>query len=596
MKVCAMTRMLCVLALSCSVPAMCAAEIWTPIKFKSNYGDEIDVEQTVITVPENRARGGNATIKLPVIRIRSTSSKPGPPIVYLSGGPGASGIAVAKQDLFPILMRLRKVADVVVFDQRGTGGSSPGIGLPGTFDLPLGVGADDPATAARLREIATTGAVIVKQRGLDLSAYNTVESAEDIEPVRGALGAKRLAIWGHSYGSHLGLQYIRAHPDRVARAVLGGINDVDNRWRLPADSDALLNRVDAAVKAQPRLRERMPDFLGVVRRVAARLSAKPEMLTVEGRAVFFGKFELQAMLALRGGDLDFVRNLPLLFAQMDAGDFAQIGPALVQLKQGTIGSAMRYSMHIASGVSPERLNLIKRQAAGSISGDAINYPFNFDGFTKGWGVTDLGDGFRKKTPSKVPVLFMNGEFDGRTSVREAKETASRFLHGSFTEILGSSHTFYQGSAKVTDAMIGFLQSGARPPATLRTLPTEFASPDQPQQLAELQALLKAQGASAMVARMQEMAAQKSGPYFNPPTARALAGIVGRTLGNPAAAIMVLEAADQLYPNDYGIVRGLAEAYRLTGKIEQARQRLLQLLILNPVAAGVEQQLRALPQP
>src|SRR5262249_18511035 len=46
-----------------------------------------------IRVPENRASGSSRQIELAFVRLPTVSRRPGPPIVWLSGGPGVSGIA-----------------------------------------------------------------------------------------------------------------------------------------------------------------------------------------------------------------------------------------------------------------------------------------------------------------------------------------------------------------------------------------------------------------------------------------------------------------------------------------------------------------------
>ena len=55
-----------------------------------------------LAVPESRSRPQGASIKLPVVRFKSTAEKPGYPIIYLAGGPGASGLESAKGFIFPV--------------------------------------------------------------------------------------------------------------------------------------------------------------------------------------------------------------------------------------------------------------------------------------------------------------------------------------------------------------------------------------------------------------------------------------------------------------------------------------------------------------
>ncbi|NWO96157.1 alpha/beta hydrolase, partial [Escherichia coli] len=74
--------------------------------------------------PEDRRDPLSRKIKLGYVRFRSTAARPGPPIIYLAGGPGGEGSGAATGPRFPIFMALRAVADVIAFDQRGTGLSS----------------------------------------------------------------------------------------------------------------------------------------------------------------------------------------------------------------------------------------------------------------------------------------------------------------------------------------------------------------------------------------------------------------------------------------------------------------------------------------
>src|SRR5512147_1132617 len=45
-----------------------------------------------VTVPENRAAGTDATIKLAVVRVPSTGQNPGAPMFVGTGGPGGDGL------------------------------------------------------------------------------------------------------------------------------------------------------------------------------------------------------------------------------------------------------------------------------------------------------------------------------------------------------------------------------------------------------------------------------------------------------------------------------------------------------------------------
>jgi pimeloyl-ACP methyl ester carboxylesterase len=160
--------------------------------------------------------------------------------------------------------------------------------VPGRFEFPSSVSIDSPAARQR---IATIGGIIrttMQARGIDLSAYNTIESADDVELLRQALGAENVVLWGHSYGTHLALTVIKRHGQHVARALLAGVNGLDDRWRDPADGDAWLSRVGAAMKAASPAGPAV-DFIDQVKRVFAQLDKEPIRVTTADGEVLVGK-------------------------------------------------------------------------------------------------------------------------------------------------------------------------------------------------------------------------------------------------------------------------------------------------------------------
>ena len=114
------------LALACLLSAPFAARADAADEafvFKSANGQITDAIRGAFQVPENRADPGSRMLTLRYVRFPSTSSKPGAPIIYLSGGPGGSGIETAKRERFPLFMAMRQFGDVIALDQRGTGAS-----------------------------------------------------------------------------------------------------------------------------------------------------------------------------------------------------------------------------------------------------------------------------------------------------------------------------------------------------------------------------------------------------------------------------------------------------------------------------------------
>ena len=563
--------------------AQTASLEWTPIAFTSGSGERTDAETAWITVPERHANPAGPQVRLPLLRFRSRNPNPGPPIVYLAGGPGNSGTAAATRDLyFPIAMAMREVADVVFFDQRGTGTAEPSLLITGTFALPLDVPIRSPEARAVAAARARAAAEEVRGRGVDLAAYNTVESADDVEAIRRALGAERISLWGHSYGSHLALAYVRRHGEHVHRMIVGGINGPDQRWRYPGDGQALLERVDSAVRAHPRLSPLVPDLVGTTRRVLARLDAEPARVPADSGTVVIGGDEVRVLIALSGGELDFITRLPLVMAALDAGRYEVVGPAVVSgLKQRPLRTAMTYTMHLASGASPERLRRIEAEAQGALLGDAINFPFSDPGFRAAWGVEDLGEEFRGPLRSPVPALFLSGRYDGRTSVSDAEEVRSGFPNGVHVVIDGVSHDFYGATPAIRDLMMRFIR-GEPVRDTLISVPLEFHGPDEPALVAELQRIAREQGGAAAAARLREMAAPGAPGYLSSYVVEGAAVGLLRADSASAAGIELLRAGVEIFPEAPVLQMRLGAALRASGDRAAAAEAYRRAVALNPM--------------
>ena len=101
--------------------------------FQDQGGLTIQGELGRLRVPERHSQPQGSWIELAVARFPSTSPRPGTPILYFEGGPGAAGI---HPDRMPLFRALRSYADVITFDQRGSGQSNPVLSCPEQMELP----------------------------------------------------------------------------------------------------------------------------------------------------------------------------------------------------------------------------------------------------------------------------------------------------------------------------------------------------------------------------------------------------------------------------------------------------------------------------
>jgi len=449
-----------------------------PYAFHTESGRTLDAELGRFTVPQNRSNPDSPVVTIAFVRFRSTSDTPGPPIFYLVGGPGASGIDDARGNLFGTIAALQAASDVIVIDQRGTGMSTPDLNVHAMFGLTPGVPLGSGEAVVALVNAFKKAAGQLSEAGIDLSAYNTNENADDVDALRSALGIERIQVWAHSYGTHLALALVRRHETFVAKIVLGGINGPDHRWRLPGDGDRLFARLNLLVQADPRWAGRIPDLSGLVRQVLSRLDEKPVSISVrvapdKTATVTLGKQDVQVLTALQLGDIDFIRAIPGLFYGMANNNFSTPAVIILALKASEIGPAMRYTMHCASGVSADRLARIDTEKDTALLGDAVNFPFNDSRVCEAWHAGDLGPEFRAPVTSSIPALFVSATLDGRTSLEDAAEVRAGFPNSYAVMLENGSHgRIFSVSPELTRVMLDFFMDKTVSDQTI-SLPFSF---------------------------------------------------------------------------------------------------------------------------
>src|SRR5205809_995869 len=136
-------------------------------------GRAVEAELGRLVVKENRSNPNSNLIELAFVRLKSTAPNPGPPTVYLDGGPGSSPIIIARySEYMRAFMKLREVGDVILLDQRGVGLSRPNLIRPSAQPLPLNFFAKEADALSIIKEQSREAAEYFRGRGIDLPAYN----------------------------------------------------------------------------------------------------------------------------------------------------------------------------------------------------------------------------------------------------------------------------------------------------------------------------------------------------------------------------------------------------------------------------------------
>ncbi len=178
-----------------------------------------------LDVPVDHARPEGKTLALALVR--RAAEKPEQRIGVLlvnPGGPGISAVESLRWASSRYGAALRERFDLLAFDTRGTGASTP-LDCHASLDALL---AHDPTpeTDAEFAAIVSASRALAEEcaakHGELLPYLGTRESAQDMDLVREVLGESQVSYLGFSYGTALGAVYATRFPERVRAMVLDG--------------------------------------------------------------------------------------------------------------------------------------------------------------------------------------------------------------------------------------------------------------------------------------------------------------------------------------------------------------------------------------
>ncbi len=425
--------------------------------YKPQQGKAVDAQLGSFLVSENRHVKGAVRIKLKYVLLPSTNDNPGPPIVYLAGGPGGSGTEAGRGRRFAIFSRLRELGDVILFDQRGTG-MSKSLPAGASWKIPLDTIATKAVYEAAAKKALRESLEIWKSAKVDLNAYNTESNADDLADLCTVLGAPKIQIVGISYGTHLGLSFMRRHPLKLDRIVLAGVEGPDHTLKMPQDQQALLEQIQAWIDIDEKAKAAYPDFVATVETVLDRLHESPHIIEGTSKRVIT-EFDVQYFLAaMLRGPAQFKRTPQMIYA-MKEGNFQMLGLFVPRLRSGEF-QAMSLAMDGASSATPQRIRKIESQLQTTVLGDAINFPMNV--VIPEMEQLHLGSEFRASVVSDIPTLAISGTGDGRTPPRNATEVLKTLSNGQHLIIDGAGHSdpLFLSSPEIVDSIVGFLQGEA----------------------------------------------------------------------------------------------------------------------------------------
>jgi pimeloyl-ACP methyl ester carboxylesterase len=289
-----------------------------------------------LDVPLDRSGQVPGVIRLAAMRHVAASNPTRTAVVTIAGGPGQAATPLAL-DFATLMAPALQTRDLLVFDQRGTGGSTPL-----TCQL----------TGATLTDMASHCA---SELGVRRGQFTTAASVDDLELLRAESGYDKLVLYGVSYGTKVAMDYAARYPDRVESLVLDSVV-------LPPGPDSLQRSTFAAMRRVLTELCAGGECAGISRNPVAQLNGQVRRLNrkpLRGRLTDGSGRRVEA--AMTSQDLFNI----IISGDMNPTLRAELPAALTSSRRGDTAPIIRLAARSAGIIE------LGRQAAGEDFSDTV---------------------------------------------------------------------------------------------------------------------------------------------------------------------------------------------------------------------------------
>jgi pimeloyl-ACP methyl ester carboxylesterase len=437
-------------------------------------------------VPISYAEPDGATLPLFLVRARlaGQGGRIGS-LVVNPGGPGASGADAAISLALTLPLDVLQRFDLVGFDPRGVGLSTPVKCIPDDLKETLIAAEPRPVSPSQLDDTFAVERRVAdgcaKQYGDALGTFNTVDTARDMDRLRQALGDPKLSYLGYSYGTTLGSTYAELFPRNVRAMVLDGAVDPDVNMQGDAEASAagLESGFDAFARNCVKLIAGCPIGTGprqyvmnlltqagttpipTSERGDTRKATAGVVLTAVQAALYDTKSWpqlAQSLAAARGGD--------------SKGLFSLADSYTGRLQDGTY--ANRLDANLAVTCADTKETFTESQVRTLVAQWNAKYPLFGAGAAASLYTCSLWKAQRTPLPKRdaegsPPIVVVGNSGDPVTPLPGAQDMARDLTSGVLLVWQGQGHTSYPKTPCVTTAVDSYLVN-LKPPLDGLTCP------------------------------------------------------------------------------------------------------------------------------
>lgn len=394
-----------------------------------------------LRVKENRTQPDSRMISLRFAVVPAVASTPRrDPLVILVGGPGQAATE-AGGALASLFSDVRRSRDIVLVDQRGTGGSH---GLPCDDDnIPF---AERFSRTISRQEVRAC----LSAQDADTTQYATPMALDDLEAVRQHLGYASWNLWGGSYGTRVALAYMQRYPDSVRRVVLDGAAPTDLKVPLHFAQDAqrALELMYQACEQAPSCQQSFPDSRTKLAQLLQALKEQPMTVSVNHPSTGVPEQLSITQLGLTAGlrsllySAELTALLPLsLYQAAEHTNWAPFVTAVTALTDGMADrpsyTGMYLSVICAEDVGRVTEAELDDQAQRGFFG--VEYVNQLREACEIWPSAQLPDTYFLPVTTPHPTLVLSGELDPATPPRFGELVTSRLVHARHVTMPGVGH-------------------------------------------------------------------------------------------------------------------------------------------------------------
>ena len=438
------------------------------ITFCANYSSAEAIEGVQVVLP------------VVILRNRFLRDASLPPLLYLNGGPG---YATGLDDRWIPSWRDWKAGigwsgDVVLFDQRGTGFSTPKLHCDALLPmletiLPQNLALE--AEFAMWNKLTLDCLKTFKSQGSTLDFLTTQHSAKDVinimHSVATAMEYQHYSLYGVSYGTRLLLDVIRQSQNNTGlfhSVILDSIYplSVEAILDYPEQLQRTIDLIVNGCQKDEQCNRQWPKLEETVMSLLTQLENKPVTLTVKHPTdatktleVLVNDHRLLAILFNALYDWRVIGDLPGTLGEAHAGDYERLEKLVYAYVEMLLDDQFEDMTFLAVECVDQSALVTRDDYIQAVQ----RFPL-LEKYTRSiWDFALCADWpvhatakMKTSIPSEIPALLLSGEYDPVTPVEWAERVEAKFNNSRWYVFPGIGHGVLASDACAIDVMMAFI--------------------------------------------------------------------------------------------------------------------------------------------